>query len=274
MCGRLTEAEIGKEAARLEQVAVRSEGALAQQLHEMCPEDRLAVAKRMVWDQQQHPSTSLPKIEFYDDGDLKSAERKDADGDVECRVYDDHTGRLVVRELKDKDSWQRYQHDPRTGKLTAYDRVNDDGSREHSEFADNGNRTVMVRTDAKGNEETVTFDPATGKEVASDIKFKDKSTLHIVFDLDGSVKELDCKDRAGNVYHWKRDSQDKRVASVTDIPNPYPMTGVDAREIKFANGFRVHLDFAPSSTYIWKIFTSDRDVKGVKNVNISYITRR
>jgi hypothetical protein len=274
MCGRLTEAEIGQEATRLEKVAATSEGALARQLHEMCPEDRLAVAKRIVWDQKQDPSPSLPRIDFYHDGDLKSAERKDADGEVERRVYDDQTGRLAVREVKGKDGTERYQHDPRTGKLASYDKVNSDGSREHSEFAENGNRTVMVRTDSKGNEETVTFDPATGKEVASDIRFKDKSTLHIVFDADGSLKELDCKDRTGNVYHWKRDARDKRAASVEDIPNPYPMTGIDAREIKFANGFRVHLDFAPSSTYISRIYTSDRDVKGVRNVNISYITRR
>jgi len=268
MCGKMSEQEIGKEAARLEQVGTRSESALATQLHEMCPEDRLAVVRQIRSDMQQNPSNALPKLDFYNDGDLKSAERQG-----EKRVYDDDTARLTSRQVTDKDGTETYVHDPKTRTLTSYDRRNNDGSSEHSEFAPNGNRTTVDRSDKHKNKETVTFDPDSGKEVASDIKFKDGSTMHIVFDADGNIKELDSKDKDGNVNHWNRDAKDSG-GTVKDEPRPYPMTGIEAKEIKFPNGFKVHLDFAPSSNYVSGIWTSDRDMKKTGDVHIASISRR
>lgn len=200
---------------------------------------------------------------------IVSAKRTDA---VEQRTYDETTGKLIAWGEKDEQGSRRRQFDPKTGKLNASDTFNRDGSWEHSEFAENGQRTVMVRNDGKGNQEKTIFDPATGKEVASDIKFKDGSTMHVVFDPDGSVKEVSSKDKDGNVNQWKRDA-DNKGTTVKDIPRPEPLGGIGAKEIKFPNGFKVHLDFAPSSGYVAGIWTSDRDVKGVKDVNISSIRR-
>jgi hypothetical protein len=221
----------------------------------------------------QTPRDSKAESRTYMPDGGWSVEKNDGKGNTERRVYDGATGRLKSREEKDKDGSVSYQFD-KNGKLASSDRVNSNGSSEHSEYAENGNRTVMVRNDGKGNKETVTLDPASGKEVASDIKFKDKSTMHVVFDADGNVKEIASKDKDGNVNQWKQDSKDNSAATVNDIPRPHPFTGISAREIKFPNGFKVHLDFAPSSGYIQGIWTSDRDMKGVKDVNIASIKRK
>jgi len=265
----MNQKEIEQEAKRLEEVSERSVSAFAGQLHDMKPEDRLAVAKQIQWDQQQHPSDSLPKLDFYTDGDVKTAvsQSRDQSGATEERRFDDNTGKLVSRRLVDRDGIaENYQHDPKTGKLTTYDKTNPaDGSSEHSEFAPNGNRTTMITVDGKGNRETVTYDSDAGKQVASDIRFKDKSTMHLVFDSDGGVKEVDFKDQAGNVRQWKRDTQDKSEATVEQSQNEY--TGLKRMDIKFKDGAKVHLDF-DSVGFLNSLYTVDTEK------NISSLKRR
>jgi len=164
MCGKMDEKEVGKEAARLEQVAAGSETKLADELHALCKEDRLAVARQMTRDQQQQPSDSLPKLDFYSDGDLKSAERKNKVGTVEQREYDDYTGKLIAKGVKDAGGEERTTY-YETGMIKSYYSSHKDGSSIYTEFAPDLKRTSTVRNDGKGHREMVAFDPGSGNEV-------------------------------------------------------------------------------------------------------------
>src|SRR4030095_4615478 len=148
MCGKMSEKEIGQEAARLEQVATTSETALSGELHAMCPEDRLAVARQLTRNQQQHSADSLPKLDFYNDGDLKSAERAGKDGTLERRLYDDNTGKLIAKGVREASGSERTTY-YETGMMKSYYRAYKDGSSIYTEFAPNLNRTSMVRNDGK-----------------------------------------------------------------------------------------------------------------------------
>ncbi|MBI2809309.1 MAG: hypothetical protein HYX67_00550 [Candidatus Melainabacteria bacterium] len=53
---------------------------LAKELHNISDADRLAVAKQIEWDMKHQPNLSLPKIEFFDSGDLKSVETSGQSG--------------------------------------------------------------------------------------------------------------------------------------------------------------------------------------------------
>ena len=110
----MTASDIRTEATRLEQVAKKDVSALAAQLHAMNPQDRLAVSNQIRRDQQEHRSDALPHLDFYTDGDLKSAEKHLASGQVEQQVYDDDTGRIVRYALENDNP---YDHARRAREL-------------------------------------------------------------------------------------------------------------------------------------------------------------
>src|SRR4030095_516520 len=101
---------------------------------------------------QSNTLDPFPKFEFkQDQKDAgKALEPTRLSAEVEQRVYDEQTGRLISRGVKDEDGSKRYEYDAKTGKLKSSDTFNLDGSSVHSEYAENGNRTVMVRNDGKG----------------------------------------------------------------------------------------------------------------------------
>lgn len=101
---------------------------MADELHDISPKDRNAIARQIQKDQQRNPSATLPELYFYGDGDLQEAVKTNRDGSLEYTNYDDATGNQTSREVISQTGRERYERDPNTEKLTAVDIHNIDGS--------------------------------------------------------------------------------------------------------------------------------------------------
>jgi hypothetical protein len=170
---------------------------LARELHSMSNDDRLAVAKQIEWDKQHQSNVSLPKLEFYDSGDLKSVEKSGQSG---------------------SDAWKEHvQLDKNTGKVKIESRVDDQKtsydrtvSSELTEYDSNGNRVhhaeVITTTNGAGtkvsyDDDTYTYDATSGKKLSHDERTSDGKKLHEEYDATtGKEKSADETNRNGTVH--------------------------------------------------------------------------
>jgi len=272
----MDEKEIAAKATELEKAAERgNEHYLANELHDMSPQERLAVAKQIMWDQQQHPSPSLPRLEFFDDGDLKSALKTETNGDQRKELYDDNTGKLTAVRRYSTDGTEEYtDFDENTkyafGDILTYDRKNPDGSTEHRRFDPKTNSADLITIkDKRGNVETAIYDTTNHRLVATDTKFNDGSTLHLVFDANKQIIEVATKDKDGNINNWKRG--DNNGVKVTEKQLPEPFRGIDSTEILFKDGMKVHLGYNVDGglTNYWT-----RDYNKRKDIDLNWFNRR
>ena len=106
--------------------------AAAKALHEMPLAERLAVAKQIRMDEMSKSDPSLPKLEFTNNGDLKSADIALKDGPVVHNEYNPNTGNVKSREYKD-----------------------DDGSVKHAEYNSAGEHSTLISVDTRRTDGTV-----------------------------------------------------------------------------------------------------------------------
>lgn len=189
---------------------------LARELHNMSPEDRLAVAKQIDWDMKHQSDASLPKIDFYDSGDLKSVDTSGISGTmkwtehVELDKDQGYVNREVDTTSSDSpqyhsDSIEVKEHDER-GHLTRWSNsrteiydlkvkvtLSDDSwsydNRTHK-------MTAHDRTTSWGEKMHEVYDATTGNEKYADIS-NSKATTHRTYDANGklSQEEIDNADK-------------------------------------------------------------------------------
>jgi hypothetical protein len=111
--------------------------AAAKVLHDMPLAERAAVARQIRSDEMSKSDPSLPKMEFTNDGDLKSADVKVAEGPVVHNEYNSKTGNVKSREYKDDDgSVKHAEYDSVSGLKTplSVDITRPDGEVVHREL--------------------------------------------------------------------------------------------------------------------------------------------
>ncbi len=170
---------------------------LSRDLHNLNDADRLAVAKQIEWDMRQHQDPSLPKVEFYDTGDLKSVETHEKTNSGE---YSEHT------EL-DKNTGKVRSELNTSNTSTSYESV---GRAELTERDADGHIThkFSVLTEARGTSVKVTtdddkwaYDAKTGKKVSHDETTSWGKKVHEEYDgQTGNEKFEDITSPKGSVH--------------------------------------------------------------------------
>jgi YD repeat-containing protein len=179
--------DVEKEAQRLEQDAkVGLIEDMSRELHEMSPADRLAVARQIQSDQKAHPDPSLPKMEFYDSGDLKSSDSNMAGDTTVHTSYDRNSGRRLTEDYKSSDgSSSHWIYNPETGQSKSGEYHYADGTSSHNEFDPKTRKIWSVETDSQGR--------------VSETKGTDGKSRKFHYDENGKLDGFD-----GRLGHWER----------------------------------------------------------------------
>lgn len=150
---------------------------LAKELHNLSDADRLAVAKQIAWDMKQHPDASLPKIDFYDTGDLKAVEVDSKSG--ESKFVDhyelDKTGKIKA-EVKTTQTDNSYEH------YTNIEYIERDSNGNAIRKTDSSFTLHGTHFTARSSDEKTAYDPTTGKMRSYDRVHSDGSKLHEEYD--------------------------------------------------------------------------------------------
>ena len=130
--------EIKIEAHKLEKVAADGDtNRLADELHQLSPAFRAAVASEIRYDRAHHHDPSLPKIEFTADGDIKSVDKVLA-GTHAHLEYNTETGKPLSADVKSDGMMGAFtahvQYDGTDGRLLYLDQHSSDGRVFHVEF--------------------------------------------------------------------------------------------------------------------------------------------
>jgi YD repeat-containing protein len=156
---------------------------VSEELHNMNQADRLAVAKQIEADQKK-PNSSLPPLEFYESGDLKSADTKMDETTTIHTTYDKSSGKRLSEDYKNTDgSSSHWDYDTRTGwsKAGAYKYT--DGSGSHSGVNSQNHKPWFVETDSQGR--------------VTEAKGSDGNTRTFHYDESGKLDAID-----GRLGHW------------------------------------------------------------------------
>lgn len=202
--------EIEQTADRMEKSAERGDSdAVAKELHEMAPDDRKAIAAKINEDQKEKPADGLPKMEFYDTGDLKSSQKNDSLENTKTN-YDVATGNKTEKNTETWDGRKEKQtFDPQTNKETSITIEKTDGSyvqrtwdaktgnfqNEHSQNADGS--AVHVDNNQKNDRLSVIEYDRNGKVVET--SGEDFTTRKFHYDENGKLDQID-----GKLGHWDR----------------------------------------------------------------------
>jgi hypothetical protein len=205
---------------------------LASELHNLSDADRLAVAKQIEWDIRHQTNPNLPKIEFYDTGDLKAVETTSKSGEskfVEHYELDKKTSK-IKSELKTTNTDNSYEH---------YSNV------EYTERDANGHATYKYDTSltvhgtkvsSRTEEDRWVYDPKTGKQVSHDETTSEGRKLHEEFDPQtGKAKFADETGPKGN---WHR-TYDATTGKVQQEDIVYPDKSQETRKYN-SNGDKVY----------------------------------
>ncbi len=184
--------EVQQTADKLEKVAERGDvDTVAKELHDMAPDDRKAIAAKIKEDQKEKSSDGLPKLEFYDTGDVKSAKKHTVLDDTNTK-YDIATGNKT--EMK-RDTWdgrsETETFDPNTGKETSETIINTDGSYVQRTFNPN---TGYFRTEQSQSADGKVV-RVEGNELSGDLTM-------IEFDKQGRVAETSGEDFTTRKFHY------------------------------------------------------------------------
>jgi len=189
--------DIEKEAQRLEQEIKSGQiEAVSEELRNMSPDDRKAVAQQIEKDQQQKPADQIPPVDFYDSGELKSVDTNLDETTQIHTEYDKATGKRKSEDFTSKDgSSSHWEYDLRTGNSVSgtYHRV--DGSTDHSELDRKTMKVWTVESDGNGR---VIYTRGT-----------DGRMRNFHYDEEGKVDQID-----GHLGHWDRVDQNGQTAWV------------------------------------------------------------
>lgn len=170
---------------------------LAKELQNMSGADRLAVAKQIEWDMKHQSNPALPKIEFYDSGDLKSVETTGQSGPT---TWTDHvelykSNGKVRAEVKTDDTKLSYEHSTST-ELVVKDTSGN--TTQHYET-----RTTLRGVDVQisSNNESWSYDAKTGKRLTHDQATSYGKKLHEEYDATtGKEKSADEVNNNGTIH--------------------------------------------------------------------------
>ncbi len=171
---------------------------LARELHNLSDTDRQAVARQISWDSQQNSSPTLPKIEFYDSGDLKTVERTGKSGSTDFTnryEMDKGTGHIKseAETLTTKSAGETYtaatytEKDPNSGHLT------------YKLDTSTTIRGTSISTNV--DEDRWAYDANTGKMKSHDEKTSWGRTVHDEYDsATGREKYADITTKTGKEH--------------------------------------------------------------------------
>ena len=219
--------EIEQTAKQLEQEAASGKqdalNRLGQELHNMSPDERLAIAKRIGQDQRQQPSPPLVKMEFTDTGDLTFVDTQNAaDTERQHRAYNPTTG-----QLRSVDTEHRV-YDSATGKLLTRDRTDRDAGGQlegqlHEEYSPvTGKRvseewTSMNTYGKVHSTRLTTFDPVSGRAKSMHTQNADGSTKDDDMDAGESHAHHVNPDGSWQNEHWKYDKTTNKPLSYSEV---------------------------------------------------------
>jgi hypothetical protein len=170
---------------------------LAQELHNMSGADRLAVAKQIDWDMKHQSNSSLPKIEFYDSGDLKSVETSGHSGSTEYKEHtelDKDSGKTKI-EVKTNNTTLPFES---TINVEIIER-DSNGNMTHHNDATTEIRGTAVTTSS--DDERWSYDGTTGKKLSHDEKTSSGKQLHEEYDATtGKEKFADETNSRGTTH--------------------------------------------------------------------------
>lgn len=205
---------------------------LAKELQNLSPDDRLAVAKQIAWDTKQHPNADLPKLEFYDSGELKSVERtmKSGNGEFTDHYELDQKGktRMEVKSSNIKESYETStgveitERDEKGNVIRNFDqtvRVGNSGdirvSYDSDTYTYDKTTGKRVSHDEKTSwgERHIDFDPKTGHEKSAD-ETTSKGTVHKTYDSStGKIRQEDFVNNDNTKETVKYNSNGDKVYS-------------------------------------------------------------
>lgn len=172
--------------------------ALARELHNMTETERLAVAKQVSWDMKSQTNFNLPKIEFYDSGDVKSVETSGKSGDL---TYTNHveldkvSGKVRV-EVETTNSPQPGGGQRSTLDITERD---DRGQLTHTYRSSTELRGVQLKV--YHEDDKYSYDSKTGKLTAHDETTSEGRIMHEEYDATtGKQRTADVTSKAGNSH--------------------------------------------------------------------------
>lgn len=229
---------------------------LAKEMQNLSPADRLAVAKQVAWDMQQKPNANLPKIEFYDSGDLKSVEKTTKSGNGE---FIDHTvldkqgrTRMEVKtanmkesyetstniEIKEKDENGKVTHNfdqtVRVGKSGDVTVTYDDDKYTYDKTT--GKRVSHVEKTSWGSR-NIDFDPKTGHEKSA-VETNAKGTVQRTYDSStGKIRQEEFVNNNNTSETVKYNSNGDKLNSEVRTPNGSRLTTFSP-----SSGKPVHLE--------------------------------
>jgi hypothetical protein len=134
----MSKQEIKVEAHKLEKIAAEGDtNRLADELHQLSPAFRAAVAREMRSDRAHHQDPSLPKMEFTAAGDIKSVDKILA-GTHAHLEYNPETGKPLSADVKREGTTGAFtahlEYDGTDGRLVLLDEHCSDGRVHHVEF--------------------------------------------------------------------------------------------------------------------------------------------
>ncbi len=240
---------------------------LGKELHNLSDADRLAVARQIAWDMKQQPDPSLPKIDFFDTGDLKAVERTTKSGDsvfVEHVELDKSTGKIKseLNTTNTKNSYEQYVN-------VEYRERNADGKTTYK--MDQSTTLHGTSFKASFDEDRYSYDPKTGKQISHDEKTSWGKQLHEEYDGNSGKQKLADETSANGKVHRTYDAQTGKIQQEDFIYNDKSQETVKYN----ANGDMVHKekrygDNGSKGTRSWDynprtgrmIYSDWRDAKG------------
>jgi hypothetical protein len=170
---------------------------LAQELHSLSDTDRLAVAKQIDWDMKHQSNPSLPKVEFYDSGDLKSIE---ASGKSGTSDFTEHTelykdSGKIKSELNTTNTKLSYEQS------TDIELVERDSNRHMTHKYDLSTRVNGTKVTTTSDDDRWAYDAKSGKQISHDEQTSWGKKLHEEFDATtGKEKSADETNAKGTVH--------------------------------------------------------------------------
>lgn len=216
---------------------------LARELQNLSPDDRLAVAKQVAWDMKQSQNANLPKIDFYDSGELKSVETTTKSGNGE---FVDHTEldkkgktRLEVKTANMKESYETStnieitERDEKGNVTHNFDqtiRVGNSGdirvTYDDDTYSYDKTTGKRVKHDEKTSwgERHIDFDPKTGHEKSA-IETNSKGTVQRTYDSStGKIRQEEFVNNNNTTETVKYNSNGDKLNSELRTPNGSRLT--------------------------------------------------
>lgn len=216
---------------------------LARELNNLSDADRLAVAKQIEWDMRHQSNPNLPKLEFYDTGNLKSVEttEKFSAGtltETDLTVLDKTTGKVKSEyvttvvddksrnefstrlEIKERDAKGNltYNYETAVRLNGTYITANYEEDR-YTYDATTGRQTSHDEKTSWGRKVHEEFDPKTGKEKFAIIEEPNANTRRTYDQTTGKIQQEDIVNADKSQETIKYDSNGTMIYSEKRLGN-------------------------------------------------------